>query len=453
MKTKNKTLALVEIAIVLCSVFLVAIPVIAADQTMQKAITTASDDDYALGIYGNANEDDTIDMRDTTYIKLVIFGKKPKTDLADANYDGKISMLDVGQTKLIILDKEKKLTVVSCRRWEGDHFAVTVHKPINRVITRFFDSAEVLRILNVADKIVATGTKSFQENSLFFPELSKLPYVAAIRYGPDIDYEAVLSINPDIFFAWTGVEREKLPGIPIVHSKLWGLGSTNDVRKLGYIFDKEEEVEEYIDWHDGWINMIEEQVEAIPEDELPLVAACYIRSDRVWALYGAPGGTRGMDDMITMVPMNIIGQALPKGGYNIDIEWLIEKNPDIIVIVGHAANPPSFGYDVDDPSQMIALREHVLSRPELAGITAVKEGKVYVMGGKLFFYSQSMIIGAVYLAKWLYPDLDLDPEAVHREYIDRFQHIDFNLDEHGVFVYPPIEVNGDLAGIPNRYKG
>jgi iron complex transport system substrate-binding protein len=30
-------------------------------------------------IYGNANEDDTLDMRDVTYIKLAIFGKKPRS--------------------------------------------------------------------------------------------------------------------------------------------------------------------------------------------------------------------------------------------------------------------------------------------------------------------------------------------------------------------------------------
>ena len=64
MKTKNKILALVEIAIVLCSMFFVAIPAIAAEQTMQEVstsantITTASEDDYVLGVYGNANEDD-----------------------------------------------------------------------------------------------------------------------------------------------------------------------------------------------------------------------------------------------------------------------------------------------------------------------------------------------------------------------------------------------------------
>ncbi|MCK4346990.1 MAG: hypothetical protein KAW47_00085, partial [Thermoplasmatales archaeon] len=74
MKTKNKILAMLEIAIVLCSVFLAALPVIAGDdqnQTAQKVsaseVTTASEDDFVLDIYGNANEDGCIDMRDYTY--------------------------------------------------------------------------------------------------------------------------------------------------------------------------------------------------------------------------------------------------------------------------------------------------------------------------------------------------------------------------------------------------
>jgi iron complex transport system substrate-binding protein len=72
-------------------------------------------------IYGNANEDEVLDMRDVTYIKLVIFGKKPATTFADANNDGKISMLDIGQTKLIILGKEKMLTLVDHNSF---HFSV-----------------------------------------------------------------------------------------------------------------------------------------------------------------------------------------------------------------------------------------------------------------------------------------------------------------------------------------
>jgi hypothetical protein len=32
----------------------------------------------------------------------------------------------------------------------------------------------------------------------------------------------------------------------------------------------------------------------------------------------------------------------------------------------------------------------------------------------------------------------MDPKAIHQEYVD-FQGIDFNVREHGVFVYPPME--------------
>ena len=135
MKTKNKVLVFLEIAIVLCSVFLVALPAIAAEQNqeMQKTsadtITTASEDDYVLGIYGNANEDDTIDMRDLTYVKLIFFGKKPETEFADAKYDGKINPLDFIQIKLIIVGKEKEITIV-----DSTDRIVTVKKPVKRVV-------------------------------------------------------------------------------------------------------------------------------------------------------------------------------------------------------------------------------------------------------------------------------------------------------------------------------
>jgi hypothetical protein len=50
---KNKTLASLEIAIVLCLLFFVALP-----------STASASEDETLDVYGNANEDDIIDMRD-----------------------------------------------------------------------------------------------------------------------------------------------------------------------------------------------------------------------------------------------------------------------------------------------------------------------------------------------------------------------------------------------------
>ncbi len=51
------------------------------------------------------------------------------------------------------------------------------------------------------------------------------------------------------------------------------------------------------------------------------------------------------------------------------------------------------------------------------------------------------LIGTAYMAKWFHPELfeDLDPEAIHQEYLTEFQGLDYDLNEHGVFVYPPLE--------------
>jgi iron complex transport system substrate-binding protein len=154
MKTKNKMIVMVEIAIVLCSLFLVALPAIVAEQNQEmhemsaSTIATASEDDYVLGIYGNANEDDTIDMRDLTYVKLIFFGKKPETELADAKYDGEINPLDFIQIKLIIVGKEKELTVVD------DRGRIKVFKlPMKRIICIDDDEGEPIRVLGAEDLV------------------------------------------------------------------------------------------------------------------------------------------------------------------------------------------------------------------------------------------------------------------------------------------------------------
>ena len=57
----------------------------------------AAASDYTLEIFGNANEDDTINMQDVTYTELIILEYRDRTDLADGKYDGKINMQDVTQ--------------------------------------------------------------------------------------------------------------------------------------------------------------------------------------------------------------------------------------------------------------------------------------------------------------------------------------------------------------------
>ena len=426
MKTKNKLLAAVEIAIVLCSVLFMALPAIAAGQTTQKVsateVTTASEDDYVLGIYGNANEDDTIDMRDLTYVKLIFFGKKPETELADAKYDGKINPLDFIQIKLIIVGKEKELTIV-----DAYERIVTVKKPIERAVMTWDFFVPPMRVFGTLDKIVGVADSI----PLKYPELSKLPSVG----GYPSDYEAILSLNPDtVLVAWTAAEdAEKLPGIPVVSLSLTKPESLiEELVKLSYIFDKRDKASYYIDdFHDKYVDLIKERIEGLSEEEKPKV---YV--ERWTGDYYAYLGGSGAHQMINICGgRNIFADILGNNAC-VNPEEVLKMNPDVII----KQDTTDSGYNVDDPAKIEVLRKSIMNRPELAKVTAVKNGKVYIMG-RVLCYGMVHPVALAYWAKWFHPDLfeDLDPQAIHQEYLTEFQGLDYDLDEHGVFAYHPEE--------------
>ena len=85
-----------------------------------------------------------------------------------------------------------------------------------------------------------------------------------------------------------------------------------------------------------------------------------------------------------------------------------------------------------------------MNRPELQELTAIEEGRVHIISTEICgFYSNSCrhFVQIAYQAKWFHPELfkELDPKALHQEYLTRFQGLDIDLDEKGVFVYPPLE--------------
>ena len=442
MRTKTKTLALVEIAIVLCSVFLVAtLPAIAADQAAQKVtaneVTTASEDDYVLDIYGNANEDDTIDMGDVVYTKLAIFGKKPKTELCDAKYDGRINVLDVIQTKLIILGKEKEITII-----DSLDRIVTVTKPIKRVVVAYYTTLETLRAIKVPREIIV-GVPSYPNVAdweLYFAEYKDKPGIGDMW---DPDTEAILNLDPDVVFLTSssrfgGVDHTsdvlESAGITVLRFSFGSYGSymQEEITKLGYIIDKEEEAGEFHDWHKGVVNLVKERVEKIPEEDKPNVY--YEGQSILWngfreelARVGLAGGKN----------IHPVGQA-------IDPEAVITEDPDIIVKVAPGGDVTAYHLDAEDTTAIEKVREEVMSRPELQNVGAVKTGRVYVlsiyfMPGRTAGYGGVRnFVQIVYNAKWFHPDLfkDVDPEAIHQEYLTRFQGLDIDLDEKGVFVYP-----------------
>ena len=437
-KMKTKMIAFVEIVVVLCSVFLAAIPAIAADQnqTMQKmtagTISASSEDDYVLGIYGNANEDDTIDMRDLTYVKLIFFGKKSETELADAKYDGKINPLDFIQIKLIIVGKEKEMTII-----DGADRTMTVNKPINSVVCTFDQQIEALRVLKISkDKIVGAPEGTSLDTD-FFPEFGDVRSIGT-SWKPDL--EAILELYPDLVFLHTssgfgdthGAAQKTLEaaGITVVRFDLKE-NYPEAIEKFGYVFDKKGEAEEFLDWYGNILNTVEDRTKEIPDEDKPKVypegSTKYKISDRDdWAIALAGGK-----------------DIFVGGNGAIDAEAVIDYDPDIIIKPTWKAG--GYGLDAGDTAGLKAVRDEIMGRSELQNVKAVKEGRVYVITTHLWTYMPKTgnrhFIGICYMAKWFHPALfeDLDPQAIHQEYLTEFQGLDYDLDEHGIFVYPPFE--------------
>jgi iron complex transport system substrate-binding protein len=444
MKTKNKMIASLEIAIVLCSVFLMALPAIAADQNqeMQKVsasantITTAPEDDFVLGVYGNANEDDTIDMRDLTYVKLIFFGKKPETELADAKYDGKINSLDFIQIKLIIVDKERKLTII-----DSEGRIVTVKKPIKRIVMNSPYIVEVIRSIKATDKIVAVD-KTVIDDKPFFPEFGEYPNVGFWR-TPDI--EMMLDLQPDVVFLFTFFH----PAIENAKNQLESAGVTvlcfdgykpeiymEEVRKLGYILGRKKEANDFINFYERFLNIIEEKVEELSEEDKPKVYLEAAKPYRTGSAHNNKIAAAGGKSIFSDSPDSIV----------VDPEVVLARNPEIIVYMPMAYQKTS-GYDLDtgDTTKLEEIRDEIMSRPELQKVKAVETGRVYIISNHIYGYigpgGPRFFVGIGYMAKWFHPDLfeDLDPKAIHQEYITRFQGLDIDFDERGVFVYPPLE--------------
>jgi len=420
---------------------------------MLQGLTPAIAYDFTLKIFGNANMDDVVNESDISYVEGILIGENGPNDLADANYDGKIDESDLDQISSIINDTEKTLTYIDIF---GD--PETVNKPIERLANLGGSAIQVARILNSTEIMLPIVGADKSSQPIFYPEFSKWDVVGA--NPPDIDYEHILRLEPDAIqpnleggFALVGAYpaqkselKEKFAGIPLICLNMREPDNLSEnIRTYGYILDRKDEAEKFIEWHEGLLDEFTSLTEALTKDERPRVL--FLRGGSNPYECAAPG-SRYSQALVIAGGYNILDELVgpddPDYGTltaKVDSEWVIEQNPDIILVASYGLSPKC-GYESDDPSAMAEMRKGILERPELANVDAIKNGQVYVLDTNLIGGSgPECLVGAAYMGKLFHPDLfiDIDPEKIHQEYIDRFCHIDFDAKNHGVFIYPPMK--------------
>jgi iron complex transport system substrate-binding protein len=276
------------------------------------------------------------------------------------------------------------------------------------------------------DKVVGVDTYAPAKKD-FYPELQALPTVGT-AWKPDC--EAILSLYPDVVFTYSTRPPEDYmddfegTDIAVIRFSFPIQDYISEISRLGYVFGEREKAAEVIDFHQGYMDLIDEKIEGLTEDEKP----------RVYLEWN-PDYMTDIDRSLHQLCTADLSGTYP----TVEAEWVIVQNPDMIVKFPFRSSA-AHGYDVGDPSEMEEMRNGIMNRVGFEGITAVGNGDVYIVGQEIVGGPRTLATVA-YMAKWFHPELfeDMDPQAIHQEYLTEFQGLDYDLNEHGVFVYPPLE--------------
>ncbi|MFZ5688606.1 MAG: stalk domain-containing protein [Bacillota bacterium] len=302
---------------------------------------------------------------------------------------------------------------------------VQVPSPPNRIVVIIGHVAEVISALGAADRVVGVS-----DDLGFFPQalLKDKPKVGK-AFTPSV--ERIVELKPDVVFASRWLKPElaqqiEAAGIPLVYLVCWEPRTmVQDVLTLGDILGKEKEAREYADFYNRYLQMIQGRIAKLKPEDKPLV---YLEG---YSDYSTVAAGAGGAELLELAGARNIAAGEPVPHPKVSPEWVVSKNPQVIIkAVAHTSVPSGY---LESDEAMRKKRDEIISRPGWKGIAAVKHNRVYVITGEIYA-SPRTYIGIAYFAKWLHPELfrDLDPEAMHREHLQRFH----GLKLEGAWVYP-----------------
>lgn len=303
--------------------------------------------------------------------------------------------------------------------------SVSVQAPVHKVVSLGTGVAGYIYALDGGECLV--GRDSY---SHFPPGLVDVQIAGKSSYSPDL--ELIVELQPDLVIADTMLSDEdqkeiEEAGIPVLMEWISDpLKETKVMEDLGLLTGRADRAREIIDFITEYRDMVRERTSGLSKEERPKV---FIE----WAgtpYYTVANGS-SLDTLVELAGGVNIAKNYGNGSHSyptVSPEWVVTMDPDVIIQTRSRDAPYS-------EAELEGIREEILARPELQDVSAVKAGQVYVITGEIM-YSVRSVISELYLAKWLHPDLfeDIDPDAVHRELVERLYGI--GLDEGRAYVCP-----------------
>ncbi|KUG18640.1 vitamin b12 abc transporter, b12-binding component btuf [hydrocarbon metagenome] len=295
--------------------------------------------------------------------------------------------------------------------------------PPGRIVSLTPIASELICIFGCIDRIVGRD-----DHSTFPPALGEKPAVGSGVYRT-ISAKRVLDLDPDIVVTGRRVPQEEFEkigsaGVPVV---VIGTGCElealiTNILTLGKRMAAEKKAGELVDFLERYANLIRDRT-----GDLNIEGKPRVYNECAFRRYITKTCTTA-DEVISIAGGTNIAPDEDLGRLEVSGEWVIRSNPDVILSQVSSTSPATV-------EMLLSKRDEILSRPELKGTNAIRNGRVYI--SHLSIRRGPRMVGyLLYLAKWFHPELfqDIDPAAVEKDMLQKF----YGLDLEGVWAYPEV---------------
>lgn len=315
---------------------------------------------------------------------------------------------------------------------------VVVPQPLERIAGLQTSACNAFSLLQLDDKVVGV-TEYIWNDPTGYPRLSKKPNIGSV-YTPN--YEIIAQIRPQLVFMSTSqvnldpaVQKLAPMGMavaafdfqPIKGDDAYAREAHYDqeLLMLGRLTGREKRAREFIRWKTDILDLIRRRTRDIEKKRVmgvnSVARILKQNSFMVWAGKRIIELAGGLDDTSGL------------NGQEINGEWIVEQNPEVIILASYWLEE-GLGYGVTDTVKVRETYQKVVKNSVIAQTRACETGHVYLFGYYGLASGGQTALGALYLAKRLYPERfsDIDPETYHREYLEKW----LNINYQGVWFYP-----------------
>jgi iron complex transport system substrate-binding protein len=303
----------------------------------------------------------------------------------------------------------------------GRHIALPI--PLRRVVVFNRYTTEFIRAIAGMDVVVGFDV-DVRKSGAYWPGTQATMVVGQAQSNATPNYEAIVQTQPDaVFFArngpWEEASRVLAPfKIPVFVVTGWDvLKHEWNVATLGKLLAKPERAEKLNAFYRGYRDLLEKRLQGVQRRRVYIEEVgdykALLKGSGWHDMVESGGGINVFGDV------NILDQPKARGtvqGFDTDAEEILTRKPDVLIKL---YSNQHIAIDADDARGVLT---RLVARPGFVNLPAVARGDVYSLS---YYHASacSKIVGALRIAKWLYPDRfeDVDPDEAMRVWLEDFQ--------------------------------